>query len=120
LVITKQKSSFLFVQTNWICPSEAQRFCEIDSDSGHWLRLAAIRVNLWKTWLEWSRVNIILNVTRVESYWPKIVTRVTLSSAFLMWIDLILQSFLQNQIKCPFFKTLGVKENDFPDYFCLF
>jgi len=37
------------------------------------------RVILWKMWLESSRVTIFLNVTRVESESPKIVTRVELS-----------------------------------------
>jgi len=33
LIITEAKSSFLYVQTNWACLSEAQRFCKDDSDS---------------------------------------------------------------------------------------
>ena len=48
-----KKSSFLCVQTNWVCPSGTQRFSKNDSDSSHWL------------WLESS--HSVKNVTRAES-----------------------------------------------------
>ena len=54
-----KNSSFLCVQTNWVCPSGTQRFCKNDSDSSQWL------------WLESS--HSVKNVTRVEL--PKIVIR---------------------------------------------
>jgi len=44
--------------------------------SSHWLWLRSSRVILWKTWIESSRVIIFLNMTRVESESPKIMTRV--------------------------------------------
>jgi len=49
-----KKCSFLYVQTNCVCPSETQRFCKNDSDSSHRLWLVSNRVILCKTWLESS------------------------------------------------------------------
>jgi len=37
-----RKCWFLCVQMNWVCPTEAQRFCENDSDSCHWLCLKSL------------------------------------------------------------------------------
>ena len=70
-----KKCLFLSVQTNWVGPSRAQRFCKNDSDPSL-ESLIVTRVILWKTWLESGRVSIFLKVSRVESELPKIVTRV--------------------------------------------
>jgi len=46
-----KKCVFLCVQTNWVCPSGAQRFCKSDSDPS--LESSTVtRVILWKPWLE--------------------------------------------------------------------
>jgi len=45
------------VQTNWVCPSETQRFCEVDSDSSLVL-LTVARV---------ESSHSVKNVTRFES-----------------------------------------------------
>jgi len=76
LIITEAKSAHFFVckRTGFV-HQELRDFVNmtltrvIDCNSS--------RVILWETWLEWNRVTIFLNVTRVES--QKIVTRVTLS-----------------------------------------
>jgi len=74
-----KKCLLLCVQTNWVFPSGTQRFCKNHSDSS--------RVIPWKTWLEPS--HHFLNVTRVESKSPKIVTRVVsghwLKSRYHCW-----------------------------------
>ena len=66
------------MHTKWVCLSGAKRFCKNDSDS-NLESLTATRVesshsveNMTRS----SRVTIFLNVTRVESESPKIVTRV--------------------------------------------
>jgi len=79
-----KKCLFLCVQTNWLYPSGTQRFCKNDSDSSL-ESLTVTRLILRKTWLQSSQVTVFLNLTRVESESPKIVTwvesmtRVTLS-----------------------------------------
>ena len=63
------------MQTNWVCRSEALRFCKNDSDSS----LESLIVTGVESFCEKrdsTRVTIFLNVTRVESESPKIVTRV--------------------------------------------
>ena len=66
-----KKCSFLCVQTNWVCLSEAQRFCKNGSVSSYWLWLES-RHSVKNV----TRVTIFLNVTRIESESPKITTRV--------------------------------------------
>ena len=66
-----EKCCFLYVQTNWICPSRTQRFCKYDSDSSHWLRFESLtRVTLslvcpskidlhvffWKCWVPFFEI----------------------------------------------------------------
>jgi len=75
LIITEAKNPHFFVckRTGFV-HQELSDFVKmtlsrvIDCDS--------IRVILWKTWLESSRVTIFFKVTRDESKSPKIVTRV--------------------------------------------
>jgi len=57
--------------------------------SSHWLWLESSRVILWKTWLESSRVTVFLNVTRLESESPKIVTRVRVESLTRFTLSLV-------------------------------
>jgi len=73
-----KKSSFLCVQTNWVCPSRIQRFCKNDSDSSL-ESLTVTRVESFCEKRDSNRVTIFFNETRVEFESPKIVTRVTLS-----------------------------------------
>jgi len=75
LIITEAKNAHFFKCTrSGFVHQELRDFVKmaltrvIDCDSS--------RVILWKTWLDLSRVTIFLNVTRVESESPKIVTRV--------------------------------------------
>jgi len=75
LIITEEKFSFLCAQTNWVYPSEAQRFCKNDSDSSI-ESLTVARVESFCEKCDSSRVNIFLKVTRVAAESPKIVTRV--------------------------------------------
>ena len=72
------------MQTNWVCSSEAQRFCKmtLTRDLSHWLWLESTRIILWKTSLESRRVTIFLNVTQVESESPKIVSNHWLESRY--------------------------------------
>jgi len=63
------------MQTNWVCQSEALRFCKNNSDSSL-ESLIATRVESFCEKRDSSRVTIFLKVTRVESGSPKIVTRV--------------------------------------------
>jgi len=53
---SSKKCLFLCVQTNWVCPSRALRFCKNDSDSNHWLWPDSS--NSVKKWLVSSRVTI--------------------------------------------------------------
>ena len=62
------------MQTNWVCRSEALGFCKNDSDSSL-ETLIVTRVESFCEKRDLSRVTIFLNVTRVESESPKIVTR---------------------------------------------
>ena len=75
----KQKSSFLWVQTNSACRSNISRFCKINSD----LCLESLIVtrvesshSVKKRDSSRVRFNVFLYVTRVESESPKIETRV--------------------------------------------
>jgi len=61
-------------QTNWLCPSEAERFCKNDSDLS-FESLSVTRVEPFCEKCDLSRVTIVVNVTRVESEPPKVVTR---------------------------------------------
>jgi len=70
-----KKCSFLCVQTKWVCPSGIQRFCKTDSDSSL-ESLIVTRVESFCEKHKKCRVTIFLNVTRIESESPKIVTRV--------------------------------------------
>jgi len=58
------------MQTNWVCPSGTQRFCENDSDSSL-ESLSVTRVESFCEKRDSSRVTIFFNVTRVESESPK-------------------------------------------------
>jgi len=63
------------MQTNWVCQSQALRFCKNDSVSSL-DSLIVTRVESFCEKRDSSRVTIFLNVTRVESESLKIVTRV--------------------------------------------
>ena len=63
------------MQTNWVCPSGAQRFCKNYSDP-ILESLIVTRVESFCEKREASPVTILLNVTRIMSESIKIVTQV--------------------------------------------
>ena len=69
----KQKMLIFCVQTNWVCPSETQRFCKNDClESSHSVKhVTRVESPCYSTWLESESPKI---VTRVKS-----LARVTLS-----------------------------------------
>ena len=79
LIITEAKNAYFFVcKRTGFAHQKLRDFVKLTLTrvSCYWLWLESSQVILWKTWLDSSRVTIFLNVTRIESESPKIVTRV--------------------------------------------
>jgi len=97
LIITEAKIAYFFVckRTGFV-HEELRYFVRMNLTrvSNHWLWLESSRVILWKTRLKSIWVTIFLSITRVESEWPKITTRVE----SLTRVTLSLVSSGKNQI----------------------